>query len=68
MCEFALRNFHTNAKKHNYKLIVTLSIVADCCFPECRVCRVSFMLSVTKQAFKQSFIILNVVMLNVVAP
>ncbi len=42
--------------------------MAEHCNGECRLCSMSFMLSVTRKPFMVSVILLNVIMLNVVAP
>jgi hypothetical protein len=39
-----------------------------CCFSECHLCWVSFLLNVTNKSLMLSVIMLNVVMLSVVVP
>jgi hypothetical protein len=48
--------------------ITTLSIMADGCYAEWHLCQVSLMLIVSNPAFLLSVLMLNVVILNVVAP
>jgi hypothetical protein len=40
--------------------------MAECCYADCRLCLVSFMLSVTNKPFMLRVVMLNVIMLSVV--
>ncbi len=44
---------------------MTLSIIAEDCYAECRLCRLSHMLIVTYKPLMPNVIMLSVVMLNV---
>jgi hypothetical protein len=51
--------------EHNNELNMALSIMVECCYAECHLCKVSIMLSVENKPIMQSVIMLSFIILSV---